>query len=168
MSGEMLLYVGLALLALAMLLIVIEVFVPSGGVIAIGAGISVVAGLVMLFKFSISWGITGSLLTMVLGPMSFFWAVNLLPSTRAGRRLIGAPTEEEVQRKQAAERKIYDERAALLGAEGIAKTDLRPVGIAEIDGQRFDVLAEGGLIEAGTRVRVTVADLEKIKVRELS
>jgi membrane-bound serine protease (ClpP class) len=42
----------------------------------------------------------------------------------------------------------------LLGTSGVARSDLRPGGIAEIDGERIDVVSEGGYITAGTPVIV--------------
>lgn len=46
-------------------------------------------------------------------------------------------------------------RRSLLGATGVALSDLRPAGIAEIDGERIDVVTEGGYLDVGTRVVVT-------------
>ena len=47
-----------------------------------------------------------------------------------------------------------DLHADLEGAEGIAVTDLRPAGAAEIDGRRYDVVSEAPYVESGTRIRV--------------
>jgi membrane-bound serine protease (ClpP class) len=46
--------------------------------------------------------------------------------------------------------------AGLLGARGVALTDLRPAGAAEIDGERVDVVAEAGYLPAGTDLVVVV------------
>jgi membrane-bound serine protease (ClpP class) len=46
--------------------------------------------------------------------------------------------------------------AGLLGAHGVALTDLRPAGAAEIDGERVDVVAEAGYLPAGTDLVVVV------------
>ena len=48
----------------------------------------------------------GTLVTLVLGPMAFFFAISLLPSTPFGRRLIGEPSEEEVARRAESARGI--------------------------------------------------------------
>ncbi|MEX2486633.1 MAG: NfeD family protein [Nitriliruptoraceae bacterium] len=42
----------------------------------------------------------------------------------------------------------------LTGAVGVALSDLRPAGVAEIDGERVDVVTEGEYLEAGERVEV--------------
>ena len=49
---------------------------------------------------------------------------------------------------------VSDGAKQLLGKEGLTLTRLRPTGFAVIDGKRLDVLAEGGFIEKGVRVRV--------------
>ncbi len=50
------------------------------------------------------------------------------------------------------------DRDDLIGAEGVAETDLHPSGIATIDGERLDVVSEGGFIAQGSRVRVLHSD----------
>ena len=42
------------------------------------------------------------------------------------------------------------------GAAGVALSDLRPAGIAEIDGRRIDVVSEGEYIPAGAAVEVVL------------
>lgn len=49
------------------------------------------------------------------------------------------------------------EGPSMVGIRGVAITDLRPGGIADLDGQRVDVVTEGDLLRAGTEVEV-VAD----------
>ena len=44
----------------------------------------------------------------------------------------------------------------LVGAHGVALTDLRPAGAAEIDGVRIDVVAEAGYLAAGSPLEVIV------------
>jgi membrane-bound ClpP family serine protease len=156
---------GVGLLAVAFLLIVVEAFVPSGGIIGIVAVLCAVAGIVSLFQYKTSWGVSGMLTTVVLGPMVFFFAVSMLPSTPFGRRLIGEPSEAELADREANERALRDRYQAMVGLEGVAITDLRPVGEARFGGERHEVLAEGGLIEAGTAVRITRAEPNMIKVR---
>jgi membrane-bound ClpP family serine protease len=161
----MLLYLGIGLLAVALLLVVVEAFIPSGGAIGVVALVVAVCGLVALFRFDPKWGLAGTLITVVLGPMAFFFALSLLPSTPFGRRLIGEPSEEEIARRAQTEREFRARFEAMIGLEGVAVTDLRPVGEAKFGGQRYDVLAEGGLIAAGTPVRITRAEPNMIKVR---
>lgn len=43
---------------------------------------------------------------------------------------------------------------SLIGKEGIALTTLRPAGTAEIDGQKYDVVADSEYIKNGTKIKV--------------
>jgi membrane-bound serine protease (ClpP class) len=52
----------------------------------------------------------------------------------------------------------------LLNRHGVAHSTLRPAGIAEIDGQRIDVVSEGEFIEAGTPIKVLRVDGNRIVV----
>lgn len=161
---ETMLVAGLGLLAVSLILIMIEAFVPSGGIIGLVAGCCAIAGVVALFRYSSMWGLSGMLTVLVLGPMCFFSAVRMLPNTPLGRSLIG-PAPEEIARDLHAD---DENRLALMDARGTAVTDLRPIGLVEIDGQRHDAVAEGGLIDRGAPVRVTGVDGLQIRVRAVS
>ena len=56
---------------------------------------------------------------------------------------------------------------SLLGQEGVAKSDLRPSGVATINDRRMDVVAEGGLIEGGTEIKVVEVTGLRVVVRAL-
>lgn len=168
MSDPLMLYLGIGLLAVAFLLIVVEAFVPSGGIIGVVALGAAVAGVAMLFRYETSWGIAGTLVTVVLGPMAFFFAISMLPSTPFGRRLIGEPSEEQIAQREESERALRARYEAMVGLEGVVISDLRPVGEAKFGGERLEVFAEGGLIPAGTPVRITRAEPNMIKVRAVS
>jgi membrane-bound serine protease (ClpP class) len=53
----------------------------------------------------------------------------------------------------------------LLGKSGIAILPLRPSGIADIDGERVDVVPDGEFIEAGAHIVVSRVDGNRIVVR---
>ncbi|MBP7276083.1 MAG: nodulation protein NfeD [Kiritimatiellae bacterium] len=54
--------------------------------------------------------------------------------------------------------------ATLLGAEGVTETELRPSGIARLNGRRSDVVADGEFIPQGARVRVIEVSGNRIVV----
>lgn len=49
-------------------------------------------------------------------------------------------------------------RGDLIGKAGLAATDLRPAGVATVDGERIDVVTEGEYITTGSRVEVVRAE----------
>ena len=165
--NDSLLIWGLSLIALAGFVLAAEVLIPSGGILAVTSAVFAIAGLVCLFRYDTTWGLLGSLAVMVVGPMLGAFMLKIWPSTPIGRRLInGTETEEDREARRQAEEREKASRLALVGLSGVATTDLRPVGSAEIGGERLEVLAETGWIRAGTPVRVTVADGSVIKVRQ--
>lgn len=54
---------------------------------------------------------------------------------------------------------------SLIGETGRALTELRPAGIAEIGGQRVDVVTEGEFIEEGATIEVTEAEGNRVVVK---
>lgn len=57
------------------------------------------------------------------------------------------------------------EQPALLNQTGTALTNLRPSGMALINGKRVDVVTEGAMIESGTTVRVLAVEGLRVVVR---
>jgi membrane-bound serine protease (ClpP class) len=58
-----------------------------------------------------------------------------------------------------------EHRAKYLGKSGVAMTPLRPTGVAEIDGERIEVVTEGEFIASGSKVRVVAMDRRRFFVR---
>lgn len=156
---------GLGLLAASILLLVLEIFIPSAGVISFIAAGCAVVGVVSLFLYDAVWGVAGLLTMLIAGPGVFFWGLSLWRHTPIGRKIIGETDEEAVLAQRRAEEEAKLALQRMVGTEGIAATDLRPVGVVIINGQRYDALSEMSLIAAGTKVRVTVVDGNQIKVR---
>ncbi len=162
---ETMLFAGIGLIFFGLLLIFVEAFVPSGGVIGIAAGVCAVAGVVVLFRYDATWGVIGTLTVMILGPMAFIGALQMLPNTKIGQQMMGPGVEEIAMEKAESDRAYREARLALLDQEGVAQTSLHPVGIVEIDGTRHDAIALGGVIDQGVRVRVVKVDGMQIAVR---
>jgi membrane-bound ClpP family serine protease len=113
------------------------------------------------------WGATGLLVTAVLGPMAFFSALKMLPNTPIGRTMVGPSGEEIAEERMARTRGMREAREKLIDQEGTALTAMRPSGVVEINGERHDAIARGGLVEKGEPVRVVKVDGLSIEVRPL-
>lgn len=166
---EGLLLWGFGLLMLALLLAAIEILVPSGGILALVAGGVAIASVVCFFRHSVTWGLLSMLAVMILAPTTVAFALKIWPETYFGRRMIlGGPDEDEeaeMLRDRAEQERV---RQSLVGVEGEALTDLRPVGTVLIEGERVEALAAGGIVEAHQRVRVVSVEGRTIKVRAIS
>lgn len=158
---------AIALLVASLVFVGLEVTVPSGGLLSLLAGGSAIASVVFFFRVSTTWGVIGLLAVLILLPTAIAFAFKVWPHTPMGRRMI-LDVDEEIVEKHSAEREESRQLAqALIGARGSAVTDLRPVGVVLIEGERIDALAEGGVIPAGSIVRVTSAEGSQVKVRRV-
>jgi len=61
-----------------------------------------------------------------------------------------------------------DAAESLVGATGLALSDLRPGGIADIDGERIDVVTSGEFLPAGEMIEVVRDDRYRRVVRKRS
>jgi len=57
-----------------------------------------------------------------------------------------------------------DQYDQYLGKEGITLTVLRPAGMAEIEGERVNVVSDGNFIDKGVRVRVREVEGPRVMV----
>ncbi|MEM1331272.1 MAG: NfeD family protein [Planctomycetota bacterium] len=161
-----LLFWGVALIAAAALLLVIEVFVPSGGIIAIVSAVVAIAGVVSLFRYDATWGMIGVLSVMVIAPLVLGFGLKVWPNTPIGRAMMHGPGGEEAeQRRVEQERLASAEADALIGAEGEALTDLHPSGTVRVDGTRHDALSDGAWIDRGATIVVVGRSLNDLRVR---
>ncbi len=162
---EALLYWGIGLWAIAILLFVIELIVPSGGIIGGVSFLCAACGVGAFWMASTTWGIVSLLMLIVMVPVCGWFAVKVMPETTLGRQMMLAEDEDELQMRAMEAAAQREREQALVGAEGVALQDLRPVGLARIEGTKVEVLAATGYIEAGTTIRVVSVEGNQIKVR---
>jgi membrane-bound serine protease (ClpP class) len=191
-SGLLLGQVGSAELILFLLgigLLAVEIFIIPGfgavgisGIILIGISLILSMQDFVIPRFEWEWGILGrnavvvsaalifALLAIVLiallGPrVRIFNGLTLqtrITGTASGPSEADGPTAGG----PGADNEIGD-YAALRGKTGTALSTLRPVGKAEIEGQRYTVEADGTFIEPGTAVRVINVQGNQITVRSV-
>lgn len=152
------------LLTAALVLLVAELLIPSAGVIAFVAATCLIAGIVMLFKVNTTVGLIGAIVTVLGAPFLFALAVKIWPNTPIGRLITLRHSQTRLTGNNGDETAPLSNEPAV-GAEGMAISDLRPVGTCVIDGKRMDCLADGGVIRANTPIRVISSDGMQIKVR---
>lgn len=157
-SLELLLPIIFVLVGIAM--IVAEVYlIPGMNVIGI------LGALLMLFAIGMAFmqiGVMGGFLTMA-GATSvtvgtFWW----LWTSGAWDRFVLSTSLKSDDKLLVRE---SEQRARYLGKQGTAITPLRPTGIAEIEGERIEVVTEGDFISAGSAVKVVAMDRRKHFVR---
>ncbi len=161
---ETMLVWGLALLAIAALLAVVELFLPTAGILALVSLTVAGAGVFCLFRYDTTWGLIGTLIVIVGGPVAAILGLQIMPNTPLGRRLVlGNPNDEDLGPNPVDA--SANQLNALMGQEGIVISDLRPIGVIRINDRHYDALAESTLIRAGTKIRVTIIEGNQLKVR---
>ena len=153
------------LLVLGMLLVMLEVFVPTAGVLGFLSVTSILAGIGLAFS---SGGLTvgfGFLFgTAVVLPIVLALAFRWFPETPVGRRLLPhLPTSEEVLPDNEERRTLR----GLLGKVGQAKSPMLPSGAIVVEGRIINAVSEGQPIEAGQNVRVIEVRGGRVVVRPL-
>lgn len=152
---------AIILLLAGIILIVAELFVPGGILGLLGAG-----------------AIIGSLLMSGydVGQMAFSIGIAFLIAIAASVILFRRVGLEKgifrhiILRESTATELGYvsaKNRLDLIGLEGIALTPLRPSGTGEFNGERIDIVSEGGLIEKGKRIKVVKVEGVRVVVREI-
>jgi membrane-bound ClpP family serine protease len=150
------------LLLIGLSLAVLEVFIPSGGVIGFLSIASVLSAIALAFYRGPWYGL-GFMGTAVIAlPALLLVALRYWPETTMGRRfLLDVPTSEDVLPD-------HDERRllkTLVGRVGEARNLMLPGGVVSIDGRNFDALSEGLAIEKGQWVQVVEVRGTRIVVR---
>jgi membrane-bound serine protease (ClpP class) len=150
------------LIALGVVLLLAELFLPSG-ILAVLALAALVAGLALSFSSSTSAGIATLLTLVVVVLMVVSVGRYFLPRSGVGRRLfLRRPTDEN---ETLAGLPGNQELERLRGRYGQTLSWLRPSGVTLFDGQRVDTMSEGDLIEPGQWVRCIDVKAGKVIVR---
>lgn len=157
-------------IGIALILFAAEIFVPSGGLIAVLGGLSVVVSLIAFYMYDITTGLIATGSYMVLGPILAWFAFKIWVSSPLAKQMIlgGIVSEDSEEAKQisdALQRERLDHLQYLVGKEGTSISILRPVGVVRINGERFDAIAETGSIEADKSIIVVSATDNQVKVR---
>src|SRR5213594_3524880 len=141
---------GVALMVFAVLLFVAEIKVQAHGLLTAGGIASLVIGLIILFPPfrptfpGVRQSVDPLVVAFVVGLTAIFFGIALRTALRPLPVASGA--------------------SLLLGAVGVAKTDIAPRGIAHVAGEDWSVVSEGGDIPRGGAVRVKRVDSVRLIV----
>ena len=154
--------IALAIIGIAAM--IIELFVPAGGIIGlVGLG-SIIASIVRTFQTQ--GNMAGSLFMIgafIAIPSIFILYFKYFPRTFMGRRLILSKNQSPETGYSSHTEHQYHE---LKGAYGTTETALRPAGSVIINGERYSAVTDGEFIEQGVSIRVSYTEGNRIVVRE--
>jgi membrane-bound serine protease (ClpP class) len=147
----------ITLLILGAILLFLETLLP-GMIAGIIGFLCLMAAVILGYRdFGYQTGsliLAGVLAGVTVG--TWCW-LTFFPDSRVARKFISQGSVGE----------LGVEKLELLNETGVALTQLRPSGTASINGQRVDVVTEGGLIERGAAIRVVAVEGARIVVREV-
>lgn len=155
------LILGVFLIVLGAVLLVLEIFIPSFGVLTCIAIVLEVAGVWLFFKVSPAVGWIGVGVAAVLVPIVWVITYKMFPNTLFGKRVTLEGPERELGDA------IPDtcELSEMIGEKGVVISPLRPVGMCDFDGERFECVAETGFVEKDEEVVVIHVEGTQLTVR---
>ncbi len=143
------------------LVIIAEVIIPSGGVLAVVATATLAYSLYIVFTgFSVGTGIVFIAADAILIPILVIVGLKLIAKSPV--TLKTSLTRENGVSSQSEELDEY------INQTGRAITNLRPAGVADINGTRVDVVSRGEYIERGSEIIVIEVTGNRVVVRENS
>lgn len=154
------LLVALGLLALALVFLVAEFFIPSGGLLGLLTLLCAVGSVISMFLWSQLAGLILMATLLVLGPVIVIQGVKVWSKTPIGKRAVlhgeagGGPVHDALAPEASPQDGPTSAGSVTVGARGIAETPLRPGGFVRFGRVRVDAVAEGRFIDAGEHVEV--------------
>ena len=139
---------GVALILLSVVFFIADIKVPGHGVLTVGGVISFFLGALLLTERQAPFlrvSLQLALFMAVLTGMFFLFAVSAGIRAQKGKVRMGSES--------------------LVGAEGVARTDLSPDGMVYVAGEMWTAKTEAGQIPEGQRVEVVAVDGLRLRVR---
>ena len=150
----------IGLFALGIGAIILEFFIPAGGIIGLlGVG-SLVGCVVMAFRtFGEAAGLTTLIAVLIFAPALVVAYFRRFPKSFFGRKIILGGEARKNLNLDAPDRNID-----LLGQEGQTLTALRPAGIIRVEGRQVSAVTSGEFLLPGVKVKIVEIEGNRILV----
>jgi membrane-bound ClpP family serine protease len=150
------LYWAIALQVLAVALLMAEIFIPSGGLLALATAGTLIGSLVVGFNASPEQGWILLALDLVVFPPLIWWGLKQVEKSSMAlpERLDNGGGEDE-------------SLLGLMGKEGVTETDLRPVGHVRLENRMVDAQSKSGFLMRGSKVVVVAVSGNRVVVKAL-
>jgi hypothetical protein len=138
------------LFVLGLGVMVLEVFLPSGGILGFLSITALIAAISTAFlEMGTAAGMAALAVATVVVPIVLSLAFRWFPETPLGRRVLPPPPDAADTLPDPDGRRRLQE---MVGRVGRAATEMLPWGVVEIDGTPFDAMSESGPVEPGAIV----------------
>lgn len=151
----------LLLIAIGSLLLVLELFVPSGGALGVFAGIAFLLAVIIGFMHNSYTGASSLVMIALILPVFIAVFVHYWPHTPIGKQMLLQREEHEPDSDDYEEEHLR----TLIGKRGRTKTKMLPSGAVIIDGQTYDAATDGMPLEPGQPVEVIAHRFKRLVVR---
>ena len=152
-------WITIVLLCVGMAMVIVEMFIPGFGFFGIAGIICLVLGMIMQAVNTKSGNPLAQflllllLIVLILGTVFGVFAV-LVHKGKFKRSFLFK--EESALPVDMTE--VNVDYTDLLGKSGVVVANLRPIGVALIDGKRYDVTTRSTWVEVGAKVRVVAVE----------
>ena len=152
----------MSLLLVGIVLLLVEVFMPGFGIPGISGCALLGAGIIMTWiQFGAKVGLGVTVVVLALLAILISIAMRSVAKGKLGK------SEFVLNDDMSSEREEKDDMLSLIGEVGEVSTVLRPVGVAEFECGRLNVMTEGEYIERGAKVKITRVDGTNVFVKKV-
>jgi len=144
-----------------LLFAVLELFLPSGGILAFFSLAAFCAAVVFAFHQGMEFGLAFLGILLIGIPVLVWQLFMLWPHTPIGRRMLLEPNDDPALQRDPEKDVLQN----LLGKTGVAQSRMMPSGIVLLEGIKYDALSEGEPIDPGTPIIVIQANKLNVVVR---
>lgn len=149
------------LLVAALILAILECFIPSGGIIATLSLLAITASVGVALSTQSVAGFIYFLTIIIVVPILLRAAIIIFPHTFLGRRLLLNPESDPALVPD----EHLQELRQLLGRRGMAISRMMPCGLVEIKGKHWDAVSDSGPIDPATEIIAVRLDGTNLIVR---
>lgn len=146
------------------ILLVVEMFMPGFGLPGVAGIVFLLASIVFTWKQHGAYAGLGA--TLIVLSLAGILVTTALKSASSGRIWRSDLILKDSMTK-ADDLTENQELARLIGKEGTTLTVLRPAGIADLSGERVNVVSQGEFLEKGVQIIVEEVEGSRVVVRRL-
>ena len=144
--------------------LLLDFFLPTGGILSFTAAIAILAALILGFMEGLTFGLILLVSTVVLLPALAAAAIKFWPHTPLGKLvLIQRPTLDDVLPEPIRDHRLQ----VLIGRHGTAKCKMLPGGVVKVEGKTYDAVSDGIPVEDGEYVEVIAVRNNRLVVRPI-
>lgn len=153
----------IVLLLAGMIFILFEFLTPTFGVLAAAALLSLGGAVWAGFAVSTPVGVIALISVLIGAPLYILLIVRVLPKLSYTRQSVFMEPAASAVATGTPEASEFE---AMVGRDGTAETPLRPSGAVRVSGRRMVAVAESGMIDLGSKIKVVGADGMNLIVRK--